>query len=71
MKKFSAPLMEIQRLVSEDVFTASGCSVEALSCERCYCPVVTCPTGYCTADGCTGCYTYWECSGVQCDGYKE
>lgn len=56
MKKFCAPLMEIQRLVPADVFTNSACRVEVLGCWSCYCSAVGCDDTYvpCPKDGC-GC----------------
>jgi len=53
MKKFVAPWMEIQRLVSEDVLTGSECTIESLGCTTCYCALVTCPSGYtCSSNTC-------------------
>ena len=59
MKFFDAPMMKIQRLAPEDVFTASDCRTEALGCDSCYdsaaecddynpCPADTrpCPTDW-------------------------
>ena len=59
MKSFCAPMMEIQRLEPEDVFTGSDCSVEALRCVSCYCSAVSCPTGFCTELDCPGCFDYF------------
>lgn len=58
MRKFEMPMMEIQRLTSEDVFTASGCTVEALGCYSCYCIGVDCDDFSCSSHDC-GCYNYW------------
>ena len=56
MKRFSAPMMEIQRLAPEDVFTDSTCRTQALGCPSCYCNAVSCGDTY-TPD-CDGCYSY-------------
>ena len=56
MKHFTTPLMEIQRLVPEDVFTTS-CTVEALGCDWCYCVAVDCKDTY--TPECTGCHDDW------------
>lgn len=54
MRKFNAPLMEIQRLAQEDVFTASNCRVEAEGCPSCYCVAVVCDD-YTCSHTCPGC----------------
>lgn len=63
MKKFTAPWMEIQRLVPEDVFTGSDCLIETLGCVSCYCSAVKCDQGYtpgtCSGTFDCGCYTFW------------
>lgn len=57
MRKFEMPIMEIQRLASEDVLTSSDCRVEALGCTSCYCVAVDCGT-YCDAQTCDeDCFT--------------
>ena len=60
MNRFEAPMMEIQRLDPEDVFTNS-CLTEALGCDSCYCSGVICSSGY--NSQCTGCNqnTSWGC----------
>lgn len=58
MRHFSAPLMEIQRLVPEDLFTKS-CTIESLGCASCYCAAVDCEgtyTGGCGEYDCNNCY---------------
>ena len=57
MKRFEAPMMEMQKLPVEDVFTASDCNIEALGCYSCYCISVDCDNFECTTHDC-GCYTY-------------
>lgn len=61
MKQFTAPLMEIQRLVQENIYTISGCLTEVLGCVSCYCSAVVCTSGYepgmCTGTYDCGCYT--------------
>ena len=53
MKRFTAPMMEIQRLEPEDVLTGSDCTIESLGCTTCYCALVTCPSGYyCASNTC-------------------
>ena len=53
MKRFTAPMMEIQRLEPEDVLTSSDCTIESLGCTTCYCALVTCPSGYhCDSNTC-------------------
>ena len=52
MKKFEAPRIEVKRFGTEDVFTNSSCTTQALGCTSCYCSAVSCdhlnPT--CTSD---------------------
>ena len=55
MKKFSTPVLEIQRLAPEDVFTNS-CTVEALGCDSCYVTAGECDDTYV---GCTGSKSAW------------
>lgn len=54
MKRFETPVLEIQRLAPEDVFTTS-CTVEALGCDSCYCIGVVCDEYSCNHQ-CPGCY---------------
>ena len=53
MRRFEEPMMEIQRLDSEDIFTASDCRTEALGCPSCYCSAVGCDSHN---SQCPGCY---------------
>ena len=58
-KRFEAPIMEVQRLAPDDVFTGSDCRVEAKGCASCYCVAVTCnPFAGCDAVSCT-CWDHW------------
>jgi hypothetical protein len=52
MKRFETPMMEIQRLSTEDIFTNS-CTVEALGCTSCYCVAVTCDDYTCSSHQCS------------------
>ena len=45
MKRFEAPVMSIQKLVSEEIVRTSGC-FEIFACEDCYCTAVQCESGY-------------------------
>ena len=55
MKKFSTPVLEIQWLTPEDVFTTS-CATEALGCDSCYVTAGDCDDTY---EGCNGADTEW------------
>ncbi|QTE71043.1 hypothetical protein JRC49_14870 [Clostridiales bacterium FE2011] len=46
MKKFEIPQMNVMKLASENVFTDSQCTVEALGCVSCYCVAVECNEAY-------------------------
>ena len=59
MKKFNAPIMEIQMLVPEDVFTSSDCTVEALGCTSCYCVATICDDYTCNPHSEGPCDTHW------------
>jgi len=52
-KRFAAPLMEVQRLVQEDVLTDSTCRTQALGCTSCYCTAIGCDDYH---PECPGCY---------------
>ena len=61
MKRFDAPMMEIQRLALEDVFTTS-CTTEALGCDSCYFVAVSCDPYTCSTNVCKdhcGSNTIW------------
>lgn len=45
MKRFEAPVMRIQKLVSEEIVRTSSC-FEIFACEDCYCTMVQCEAGY-------------------------
>ena len=60
MKKFEAPMMDIQRLDAEDVIATSRvCAVEAYNCESCYCVAVDCGIFTCDANDCGDCYDFF------------
>ena len=59
MKKFEAPMMDIQRFDSEEIIAASGCTVKALGCTSCYCVAVTCEHTPEPPD-CPGCFNDWD-----------
>ena len=47
MKRFEAPIMNIQKLANEEIIrTSVGCMVESLACLDCYCTSVQCSGTY-------------------------
>ena len=53
MKRFIAPVMNIQRLEVQDVLSTSGTCFEINACVDCYCTEVVCDDVYsCDAQNC-------------------
>ena len=53
MKKFSIPVINIQKFDAEGTISTSGCWVEAQACINCYASAAECPGDY-------------SCSGLNC-----
>ncbi|MBR4333743.1 MAG: hypothetical protein IKP72_13765 [Clostridia bacterium] len=52
MKKFEAPMMDVQRFGEEDIVASSDCRTEALGCESCYVSAGQCGDTYVPCASC-------------------
>ena len=59
MKRFAAPVMNVQRLEADDIVRTSGSHCfEIFACEDCYCTSVTCADTY-------------VCDGLKCSSLSD